>query len=111
MAKKTKPQVDETIMEIATEIINGNTTNLPILEATISAVVDKMEAPKVKKIGIGKIVQDMILADVTRKNQDILDEIKSLYPNVNTSYACIAWYRSDLRKAGKIEARAKKAEA
>jgi hypothetical protein len=96
MAKKTKAQVEETVVE---------TIEAPQVEE--QAVV---EAPKVKRLGIGKIVQDMILADVTRKNQDILDEIKSLYPNVNTSYACIAWYRSDLRKAGKIEARAKKVE-
>jgi hypothetical protein len=85
MAKKTKPQVEQT-------------------------EVETVEIPKVKRLGIGKIIQDMILIDPERKNQDILDEIKSLYPQVNTSYSCVAWYRSNLRKNNLLPKREKKVE-
>jgi hypothetical protein len=39
---------------------------------------------------------------------EILDSVKSTFPNAKTSYACIAWYRSDLRNKGLIGPRVSK---
>lgn len=72
-------------------------------------VVEEVKAPKV---GIGSTIIELILANPTMTNQQILDEVKAKFAAAQTSYACIAWYKSKLRKEGKIGARvfAKKAK-
>jgi len=65
-----------------------------------------VEEVKVKKVGIGSRIIEMILAHPEMTNKEILDKILALDlskdKNRPTSYACIAWYKSDLRKKGLI---------
>ena len=67
---------------------------------------------EVKRVGIGSTIVEMILANPEKANKDILAEILAKFGNAKTTYACIAWYRSDLRKKGLIGPRvfAKKAQ-
>jgi hypothetical protein len=65
----------------------------------------KAEEVKVKKVGIGSTIIELILANPAMTNQQILDEVKAKFEKAQTSYACIAWYKSKLRKEGKIGAR------
>ena len=72
--------------------------------------VSKVETPvveevKVKKAGIGSTIIDLILKNPEMTNQQILNKVKEQFESSQTSYACIAWYKSKLRKEGKIGAR------
>lgn len=77
----------------------------PIVEVVEAAVV------KAPKVGIGSTIIEMILKEPTLTNKEILDKVLAKFEAAKTSYACIAWYKSDLRKKGLIGPRvfAKKA--
>jgi hypothetical protein len=61
-----------------------------------------VEAPAiVTKVGVGSFCKDMIL-NSNWNNKEILEKVLETYPTAKTSYACIAWYRSDLRSKGLI---------
>ena len=57
-------------------------------------------------MSIGKFVQSLILAKPEMTNTQVLDAVKLAYPEAKTSMACIAWYKSDLRKKGNLAPRA-----
>lgn len=80
MARKTKPQVQE-------------------VEQAVEVQEVKVAKPR---LGIGKVVKDMIIANPEMKNAEILVSIKESFPTANTSYACIAWYRTKVRQEQKV---------
>jgi len=55
-------------------------------------------------MSIGKFVKNLIL-NSELSNQQLLDKTLEEFPAANTSLACIAWYKSDLRKKGLISKR------
>lgn len=57
-------------------------------------------------MSIGKFAQTLILANPNMTNTEVLGAIKLAYPEAKTSMACIAWYKSDLRKKGSLAPRA-----
>lgn len=56
-------------------------------------------------VSIGKFVQQLVLDNADMPNADILAKVKEQYPQAKTTMACIAWYKSDMRKKGLIKAR------
>ena len=71
-------------------------------QSTTSQVEEvKVEEVKVR-VSIGSTAIQLILANPDWTNQQILEEVKKLFPTAQTSMACIAWYKSKLRKEGKI---------
>lgn len=56
-------------------------------------------------MSIGKYAQSLILNDSTLTNNAVLALVKEKFPSAKTTYACIAWYKSDLRKKGLISKR------
>lgn len=52
-------------------------------------------------MNIGQLITYLIL-NSTKSNKEILETVHSQF-ECNTSMACIAWYKSKLRKEGKIE--------
>lgn len=63
------------------------------------------ESPKAEvkaKGGIGKTITAAIVAGKL-SNDEILALVKKTYPTCKTTYACVAWYKTKLRKAGDIE--------
>ena len=64
-----------------------------------------VEEVKTAKVGIGSTIIDLILKNPEMTNNEILAKIKAQFESAQTSYACIAWYKSKLRKEGKIGAR------
>jgi hypothetical protein len=64
-----------------------------------------VEAVKVKKVGIGSTIIELILSNPEMTNLQILEAVKAKFEKAETSYACIAWYKSKLRKEGRIGAR------
>lgn len=122
--KKSKTEVESNMLAVAQELLNGDTTNLETLQEVIQTTVSTMEVKdphglleveevKTKKVGIGSTIIEMILAQPELSNKDILDKVLEKFKEAKTSYACIAWYKSDLRKKGLIGPRvfAKKAKS
>lgn len=114
--KKSKAQVESNMLAVAQELLNGDQTNLETLQEVIQTTVSTMEVKdphglleveevKAPKVGIGSTIIEMILAQPELSNKDILDKVKEQFEAAQTSYACIAWYKSKLRKEGKIGAR------
>jgi hypothetical protein len=56
-------------------------------------------------MSIGKYARELILADASLTNDAILALVKQKFPVAKTTYACIAWYKSDMRKKGLIAKR------
>ena len=54
-------------------------------------------------LGIGQFVRQMMLKS-TKSNSEILELVHKHFPEAKTTPACIAWYKSDLRKKGLISA-------
>ena len=55
--------------------------------------------PKVEKNqGVGAFVRKLIAEGLT--NTAILKIVHEQYGNTNTTYACVAWYRNKMKKAG-----------
>ena len=79
---------------------------------TTSAQVEQAQVEQVKtRVSIGSTAIQLILTNPAWTNQQVLDEVKALFPSAQTTMACIAWYKSKLRKEGKIGQRVfKKAE-
>lgn len=70
-----------------------------VVQAVEAAVV---EVVKTKKVGIGSTIIELILANPEMTNLQILEAVKAKFEKAETSYACIAWYKSKLRKEGQI---------
>ena len=55
-------------------------------------------------MSIGKFASNLILT-TQLSNTEILEAVKKQFPSAKTTMACIAWYKSDLRKKGLIAKR------
>lgn len=49
---------------------------------------------------IGQFAVRVLLTEPTLKNQEVLDLVKREFPDAKTTMACIAWYKSDIKKKG-----------
>jgi hypothetical protein len=68
----------------------------------VPAETDEPEALPVAPVmvlGIGQFVRQMLLKS-TKTNAEILALTLQVFPDAKTTPACIAWYKSDLRKKG-----------
>jgi hypothetical protein len=54
-----------------------------------------------KIMNIGQLITWLIL-NTSKSNSDILDVVKEKFPECKTSPACVAWYKTKLRKQGLI---------
>jgi len=91
MAKKQNPvaTVETSQDEVVQEILETSQD-----EAQIETPQDEVQAPTMK---VGQRARQLIL-EGKLDNKGILEQIKKEYPNAKTSMACIAWYKSDLKK-------------
>lgn len=72
------------------------------VQATVEqTTVEQVEQAKVR-VSIGSTAIKLILENPDWANQQVLEEVKKLFPSAQTTMACIAWYKSKLRKEGKI---------
>ena len=51
-------------------------------------------------LGVGAFAKNLILEGLS--NKDVLAKVHEHYGNAKTTYACIAWYRNDMKKNGKL---------
>lgn len=110
--KKSKAQVKTSMLEVAQEILAGDKTNLETMQQVVAETVaqlpteqllptEQVEQVKVR-VSIGSTAIKLILENPDWANQQVLEEVKKLFPSAQTTMACIAWYKSKLRKEGKI---------
>ena len=50
--------------------------------------------------GVGAFIRECITSGLP--NVEILKLVEAKYTNNNTTYACVAWYRNDMKKKGLI---------
>ena len=60
----------------------------------------KPEVKVEKNQGVGAFVRKLIAEGLT--NTAILKIVHEQYGNTNTTYACVAWYRNKMKKAGVV---------
>ena len=97
-AKKPTPVTSNEVVEVV-----ESTTSL--LSQLVQQVVDaepvKAEEAKgkaEKNEGVGQFIRKLI--DEGLGNKAILEIVHEQYGNKNTTYACVAWYRNKMKKAG-----------
>jgi hypothetical protein len=88
-----EPQVEEQAVEQAVEEIEF--TLFQSLEAFIKPVIKTVTR---QKLGIGKRAQELIMANPTFTNKQIVELIMKEMPSAQTNANCISWYRNDLKK-------------
>ena len=81
---------------------------LPI-QAEVQAQAEVIVAEVKKARGIGKFIVEKILT-TNLSNTEILAKVIKEFDGAKTTMACIAWYKTKMRKEGKIGARVTKAE-
>lgn len=96
--------VDEVVEVAVEEVVEQATPSL------ISQFVKEVEAPSAelsapkakakaeKNEGVGQFIRKLIREGLG--NKAILDLVHEQYGNKNTTYACVAWYRNKMNKAG-----------
>jgi hypothetical protein len=107
MAKKAK-QVEATQVEqlVETQVEAYQMEELQAGET--SAAETSVEETKPKARGIGKFIIEQCL-ETSKSNKEILEDVLAKFEGAKTTMACIAWYKTKLRKEGKIAAKVKAA--
>ena len=108
MAKAKKSSVPSTSVEstevVATpEVVEVTQSEPSLMSQLVQQVVDaepvKVEEVKSEKNeGVGQFIRKLIAEGLG--NKEILSIVHEQYGNKNTTYACVAWYRNKMKKAG-----------
>ena len=116
-----EPKVEEVVVttEVAGEqvgeevVVNLNTTDAEVVETIQPSMLASMLQQEVKPLeevkeeakakveknqGVGAFVRKLIAEGLT--NTAILKIVHEQYGNKQTTYACVAWYRNKMKKAG-----------
>ena len=108
MAKAKKSSVPSTSVEstevvVTPEVVEVTQSEPSLMSQLVQQVVDaepaKVEAVKSEKNeGVGQFIRKLIAEGLG--NKEILSIVHEQYGNKNTTYACVAWYRNKMNKAG-----------
>ena len=109
VAQSTVEPKEVEVVEVKTEVIEEVETTQPSMLASMlqqevkpleetKAEETKPEVKVEKNQGVGAFVRKLIAEGLT--NTAILKIVHEQYDNTNTTYACVAWYRNKMKKAG-----------
>ena len=125
VSSNVEPKVEEVVVttEIAGEqvgeevVVDLNTADAEVVETAQPSMLASMLQQEVKPLeevraeteqkpvvkveknqGVGAFVRKLIAEGLT--NTAILEIVHEQYGNTNTTYACVAWYRNKMKKAG-----------
>ena len=97
----------ETQVEQSTTSIEQSTTDVEQSAECVEGaetVQEQVAKPTMQvTMGIGQFCRYLML-NSSKSNTEILALVIKTYPDAKTTPACIAWYKSDLRKKGLIAA-------
>lgn len=90
--------------EIEEEVVEQSTG--PSLVSQLVTQVTEAAEPKAtvkvdKNEGVGQFIRKLIGEGLG--NKEILAIVHEQYGNKNTTYACVAWYRNKMKKAGQVK--------
>jgi len=95
-------EVMETVATPEVEILTGSPSLMSqLVQQVVDAEPAKVEEVKVKadkNEGVGQFIRKLIGEGLS--NKAILEIVHEQYGNKNTTYACVAWYRNKMKKAG-----------
>ena len=109
VAQSTVEPKEVEVVEVKTEVIEEVEITQPSMLASMlqqevkpleetKAEETKPEVKVEKNQGVGAFVRKLIAEGLT--NTAILKIVHEQYGNTNTTYACVAWYRNKMKKAG-----------
>ena len=111
VAQSTVEPKEVEVVEVKTEVIEEVEITQPSMLASMlqqevkpleetKAEETKPEVKVEKNQGVGAFVRKLIAEGLT--NTAILKIVHEQYGNTNTTYACVAWYRNKMKKAGAV---------
>ena len=118
VSSNVETKVEEVNTEVVSEVVTEEAAveQPSMLASMLQQEVKPLEETKAeetkpevkveKNQGVGAFVRKLIAEGLT--NTAILKIVHEQYGNANTTYACVAWYRNKMKKAGVV---AKNAEA
>ena len=92
---------------VAEEEVVEQSTGPSLTSMMAAQIVEVVSHPaaeveaKTKNEGVGIFIRKLI--DEGLGNKAILDIVHEQYGNSNTTYACVAWYRNKMKKAGTVK--------
>ena len=109
VAQSTVEPKEVEVVEVKAEVIEEVEITQPSMLASMlqqevkpleetKAEETKPEVKVEKNQGVGAFVRKLIAEGLT--NTAILKIVHEQYGNTNTTYACVAWYRNKMKKAG-----------
>ena len=110
MARKAKvvaPVVESEVAEVVAPEVEVQAAESSVLSSMIAQVVEAKTEDKTPKSdkneGVGLFIRKLISEGLS--NKAILEIVHEQYGNKNTTYACVAWYRNKMKKAGQVQAK------
>lgn len=103
-AKKVTAPVSSNEVVEAVEPVVVESAGKSMLAQLVSQVVNaepviaERKAKSDKNDGVGLFIRKLIAEGLG--NKEILGIVHEQYGNKNTTYACVAWYRNKMKKAG-----------
>jgi hypothetical protein len=88
------------------EVVQPEGGDIPAQQEEQSTTSEVQEIKPVA-LGIGAFVRHM-LKNSTKSNAEILELVLKTFPGSKTTPACIAWYKTDMRKKGLLEGAAQR---
>ena len=79
----------------------GKSMLAQLVQQVVEAKPEVKAEPKAKaekNEGVGQFIRKLIAEGLS--NKDILPIVHEQYGNKNTTYACVAWYRNNMKKSG-----------
>ena len=112
MARKSKAVVssvelvEPTESELIEQGLVNEVTGKPSLISQLVGQIEKTVETEVvvkaeKNEGVGQFIRKLIGEGLG--NKEVLAIVHEQYGNKNTTYACVAWYRNKMKKAGTIQ--------
>lgn len=92
------------LVEVA-QLVTDQPSLMSQLVSQVVEAAETAETPVVvksdKNEGVGQFIRGLISEGLG--NKAILDIVHEQYGNKNTTYACVAWYRNKMKKAGTVQ--------
>jgi outer membrane biosynthesis protein TonB len=101
---KDKSVVEKEVKKPAKkEAVKAKETKKEVVKEKPAKEVAKGKGSKTKVLGIGKYVKNILNTKKgqERRNDDILKEVLTKFPEAKTTVSCISWYRMDIKKGNK----------
>ena len=95
---KEEPAAKELVVEQPSMLASMLQQEVKPLEEVRAETEQKPVVKVEKNQGVGAFVRKLIAEGLT--NTAILKIVHEQYGNTNTTYACVAWYRNKMKKAG-----------